>query len=61
MFLTLNGGRIRRSAVVGVGRDTGFVIEQKTGDGWDRVQIPNAAAKRFARFILKSLGRRAGA
>lgn len=57
MFLRLAGGRIRQAAV-DVGKNTGFIIEQKTVDGWDQVQIPNSVAKRWSRFILKRLGRK---
>jgi hypothetical protein len=57
MFLKLDGGKIRQGAV-NIGKRTGFIIEQKTADGWDRVQIPNAVAKRFASFITKSLRRK---
>lgn len=60
MYLRLAGGRIRQGAV-DVGKNTGFIVEQKTAWGWDQVQIPNAAARRWARFILKRLGRKNGA
>lgn len=59
MFLRLAGGRIKQGAV-NVGKNTGFIIEQKNVGGWDQVQIPNAVAKRWARFILKRLGRQNG-
>lgn len=54
MFLRLDSGRIKQGAV-NVGKNTGFIIEQRTVGGWDQVQIPNAVAERFARFILKAV------
>jgi hypothetical protein len=51
MFLRLDSGNIKRGAV-NIGPDTGFIIERKTVDGWDQVQIPNAVAIRWAKFIL---------
>lgn len=57
MFLRLNSGRIRQGAV-NVGKNTGFIIERKTEDGWDQIQIPNTVAKRLARFIMKRLGQK---
>lgn len=55
MFLRLDSGTIKRGAV-NVGPDTGFIIERRTSDGWDQVQIPNAMARKWARFITKALG-----
>lgn len=57
MFLRLDSGRIKQGAV-NVGRNTGFIIERKTVGGWDQVQIPNAVAVRWAKFIVKSLDRK---
>lgn len=57
MFLRLDSGKIKRGAV-NVGPGTGFIIERKTVDGWDQVQIPNAVALRWAKFIVKHLGRK---
>lgn len=57
MFLRLDSGSIKRGAV-NIGPNTGFIIERKTVDGWDQVQIPNAVAVRWAKFIMKSLGRK---
>lgn len=57
MFLRLDSGRIKQGAV-DVGKNTGFIIERRTVDGWDQVQIPNAVAVRWAKFIVKRLGRK---
>lgn len=57
MFLRLDSGRIKRGAV-NVGPDTGFIIERKTEDGWDQMQIPNAVALRWAKFIMSRIGRK---
>lgn len=57
MFLRLDSGSIKRGAV-NVGPDTGFIIERKTVDGWDQVQIPNAVALRWAKFIISYIGRK---
>ena len=57
MFLRLDSGSIKRGAV-NIGPDTGFIIERKTVDGWDQVQIPNAIALQWAKFIMNHLGRK---
>lgn len=57
MFLRLDSGSIERGAV-DIGPDTGFIIERRTVDGWDQVQIPNAIAIRWATYILSHSKRR---
>lgn len=52
MNLKLDGGRIRKAAD-DAREKPDFVVEQRNGEGWDRIEIPNAVAVKMARFIIK--------